>query len=71
MLWSRIIRRFREIPPASNAAVKRRGARRSQTKQCLEGGQILLAGLLTGKLTLKATQVCGKGWAGTPLHYIW
>jgi hypothetical protein len=43
MLWSRIIRAFQQILPASNATVRRGRPPGSQTKQRLEGGHRLLA----------------------------
>ena len=42
MLWSRIIRGFPQVQPASNATVRRGRPSRSQTEQCLEGGHRLL-----------------------------
>ena len=42
MLWSRIIRGFQQIPPGSNATVRRGRPPRSQTEQRLEGGHRLL-----------------------------
>src|SRR5882724_5257175 len=47
MLWSRITRSFRQIPPASNATVSRGRPRRSQTEQRLEGGHWLLAPIVS------------------------
>ena len=47
MLWSRIIRGFRQIPPASNATVGRWRAPSSQTEQGLEGGHRLFATIVS------------------------
>jgi hypothetical protein len=47
MLWSRIIRGFRQIPSPSNATVGRGHAPGSQTEQRLEGGHRLLAPIVS------------------------
>ena len=47
MLWSRIIRAFQQISPASNATVRRGCPARSQTEQGLEGGHRLLAPIVS------------------------